>query len=301
MANLTRLRLPGFWIQGSVVDPEEFEALDAMRLLLINASGGSAHAPTLPIILGGSGLRMTGLLDVDGPLQQDAASAWELSGPITLMSGGSLSMNFGATMTVKSGAMIVLQSGSSTLVYGNMTWQAGNWPKLTSRAIERNKWRLASVAYTTGGGAGPDSPAAWVHWDDSAAVTPAISTVATTGSSGRRILVELLDLPPGATLSTVTIRSRGIAGDAAVHMPTYTLMRWKGSSSNTMSITTTDAHTGANWTSDQVDTVVTCNAQSTIDGSYNYGVLIESPYGDVAAAVKLFAFTCALTVSSFQL
>lgn len=94
MANFTRLRAPGLWILGSVVLPEEFEAMDAIRPKLINAANGSTHAPdTIQIEIGGLGMR------VSGPSRLDALSIGVLA------SGGTLTVANNSTLIVSNGAV----------------------------------------------------------------------------------------------------------------------------------------------------------------------------------------------------
>lgn len=89
MANIARIRLPGFWVLGSVVYPGEFEAFDAARPKQINAEDGSAHAPTEPVILGGTG----GLT---------------VTGPLTATDARDIQVQSGSSITINSGAKIVL-------------------------------------------------------------------------------------------------------------------------------------------------------------------------------------------------
>jgi hypothetical protein len=90
MANFPRIRLPGFWVLGSVVDPAEFEAIDAIRPMLINAADGSTHAPTDPIVIGGDGLQVTGPLSA--------------SGNVTITGGGTTDITMSGTTRVKLGS-----------------------------------------------------------------------------------------------------------------------------------------------------------------------------------------------------
>lgn len=60
MAHNARIRAFGFWTDGSVVTPAEFEALDQAQFEEINGDLGGTWAPSSPIIIGGSGVEIGG-------------------------------------------------------------------------------------------------------------------------------------------------------------------------------------------------------------------------------------------------
>lgn len=137
MANFTRLRAPGFWVVGSVVLPEEFEAFDDEREAVINARDGSTHAPTVQIELGGQGLRVTGPSRLDDITLGVVGAAGTLSisntadlivengGDAIVQAGGDLDIGTGvglANLTVKSGSLATIASGGSMDVRGAVTY-----------------------------------------------------------------------------------------------------------------------------------------------------------------------------------
>ncbi len=292
MANLTRLRLPGFWVIGSVVDPEEFEALDAMRELVPNFGGGSAHAPTDPVIIGGDGLNVTGLLDVDGALDQAEASVWQMNGQVRFLDNSLLDMRVSSQQVFRTGSLLQILSGADAEIDGNMTWGNSNWPLVTSRTVKRAEWRLASVTYS---GTAPSSPRAWI---ETTLDGPAIKTSEET--TARYFFVELLDLPDGGTLDSVTIRTSGDAGNSALTLPEYTLYRWGMGTTPLPLGDVVDAHNPALW-SDNVNTTLTPDSTVTIDRQYHYGVQVRAPYhASVAASMYIYDLQSSITIEQLR-
>lgn len=317
--NFTRLRLPGFWVIGSVVDSEEFEALDAIRPMLINADGGSTHAPTAPIIIGGSGINVTGPTDIDGDLDQDAASTWSMNGIVNFLDNSLLDMKVSSQQIFRTGSLLqflagadveidcdvtfdsnsqilgtakvgptgvlqvdntaqlqmlggssfVMALGSTGTINGNVTWGNGLYPKVTSRTVSRSEWRIASVTYS---GTAPSGPIAWL---ETTLDGPAIKTDDATAAN--YFFVELLDLPDGGTLDSVTIRTQGVAGNSSLTLPEYTLYRWGMGAAPVALGDAADAHDPASWTA-EVDTTLTPDATVTIDRQYHYGIQVRLPY-----------------------
>ena len=340
--NFTRIRLPGFWIAGSVVDPEEFEALDAIRELLINAAAGSTHAPTAPIILGGQGLRMTGPTDIDGAVDQDAGSVWSMngetrfldnslldmrvdstqvfrlgsllqfnqgaeaqisgdfafsstgtiSGTAKLAPGASLSVDNTAKIELLGGGSFVMGLGSTGTINGLVTWGNGLYPRVTSRTVLRCEWRIAAVSYSA---TAPDSPRAWL---ETTLDGPAIKTDDAT--SAHYFMVELLDLPDGGTLDSVTIRTQGVAGNSGLTLPEYTLYRWGAGTSPVALGDVEDAHNPAAWSS-AVNSTLTPDSTVTIDRQYHYGVQVRAPYhASVAASMYMLDFKSSSTIQDVR-
>lgn len=152
MANIARIRDPGMWVAGSVVLPEEFEAIDVIRPWMINGAFGSTNAPTVQIELGGQGLRVSGPSRLDAiTLGKTAATGtFTISDRSTLIveggaSGGLIRLDTGAVpgridldgsnteLRAKSGTLVRVQSGGQLKVeaggaadwYGAATWYTG--------------------------------------------------------------------------------------------------------------------------------------------------------------------------------
>lgn len=152
MSNIPRIRAPGLWVPGSVVLPEEFEAIDEIRPWMINADGGSTNAPTVQIELGGAGLRVSGPSRLDGITigKTAATGTFTIVDRSTLVVeggvfGGLIRIDTGAVpgridldganseLRCKTGTLIRVQSGGQLKVeaggaadwYGAATWYTG--------------------------------------------------------------------------------------------------------------------------------------------------------------------------------
>lgn len=153
MSNIPRIRAPGLWVAGSVVLPEEFEAIDEIRPWMINADGGSTNAPTVQIELGGQGLRVSGPSRLDGITlgALAATGTFTVSNNSTLVVaggvvGGLIRLDTGAVpgridldganteLRVKTGTFINVQVGGSLDVHGSSTWYGGSSLTLNAAA-----------------------------------------------------------------------------------------------------------------------------------------------------------------------
>ncbi len=133
------------WVPGSVVLPEEFEAIDEIRPWMINGDGGSTNAPTTQIVLGGQGLRVSGPSRLDGITLGTLAA----TGVFTISDnsrldvaggavGGLIKLGTGAVparidldganseIRVKNGTFISVQVGGAIDVRGAITWTGGS-------------------------------------------------------------------------------------------------------------------------------------------------------------------------------
>lgn len=151
MANIARIRDPGMWVAGSVVLPEEFEAIDEIRPWMINGADGSTNAPTVQIEIGGQGMR------VSGPSRLDSitAATTAATGVVTISDnsridvlggavGGLIKLGTGAVparidldganseLRVKTGTLINVQAGGALDVRGAATWYSGSTLTLNS-------------------------------------------------------------------------------------------------------------------------------------------------------------------------
>lgn len=131
----TRARLAGLWILGSVISPAELEHLDDYSLA-IDGDGGGTYAPSTAIVIGGSGVTLSGANHhVSGTLTVDNLAV------ISIASGGSIKAegsgtaditlatvsNVG-TLTVGSGAVVKINSGGALDVYGSLTLKNTSGP-----------------------------------------------------------------------------------------------------------------------------------------------------------------------------
>jgi len=112
---LTRADLNA-WADGTAVEAAEYWDLDQKTFAAINGDAGGTWAPTAPIIIGGDGLNLTGLLDIDGAAIFDGAVTFNaavtfnenctaefLAGTLKFTSGllrGTASVNTGNPLTI---------------------------------------------------------------------------------------------------------------------------------------------------------------------------------------------------------
>jgi hypothetical protein len=157
---------------------------------------------------------------------------------------------------------------------------------------------IVGTTFVSADGTDPD---AWMtHTAGSAGAAVQTRPVAATGDSTLLALDRFVD---GATLTSVKVTTKGTSGTSSVNLPTYKIVRWKKEAAPAdMSASTTDGHTGANWTSADVETTITVNALSTIDASYSYGLLVNHPYeASFNGAVKIKGIELAFTVPALVL
>src|SRR6185295_1774025 len=117
MGHGVRLRPIGFWIDGSVVDPAEFEAIDTSLFKAINGDDGGTWAPSSQLVIGGSGLQVGGTgfyTNVDATF--DTGTTVWFKG--TERIEGSLQIDSGGNCAVVTGGLIAILGGAITVGYG---------------------------------------------------------------------------------------------------------------------------------------------------------------------------------------
>ncbi len=163
MANFARLRLPGFWVLGSAVDPEEFEQLDAMRPMLINAAGGSTHSPSDVITIGGAGMAITGpcdLEDVRGLVLTNAGN-FTMSGGTSMTVEGGADIDLEGAINVLSGGAIAFASGSTLAQNLGATWTLDGMARSRRLHLGRSKLAEAREPHGNASKVAPRIP--WLH------------------------------------------------------------------------------------------------------------------------------------------
>lgn len=82
MAHNTRIRTAGNWTTNSTVLQAEFEALDQAQFEAINGDDGGTWAPSAAIIIGGSGLQVTGDFASSGAFEHSGAGTASFQGAL---------------------------------------------------------------------------------------------------------------------------------------------------------------------------------------------------------------------------
>ncbi len=235
MANIARIRLPGFWVPNSVVDPDEFEDLDEIRPWLANFSTGSSHTPSGFVTVGGSGFQFTGTgHEVAASGRVTVQSTGEIrvaSGGLIRLDGTSADIDLKVTagtplIDVGNGCAVRILSGGSLDVFGTATIKNTSGPGSivmeanTSLAVNSAATVALNSAEVSGGKF--SHPIVLIATDTSTRVHGVtwgfkageflenaddayLTTVNDTGEVAR----TPLQIPNGAVLNTVSVTLRG--------------------------------------------------------------------------------------------
>jgi hypothetical protein len=121
MAHNSRIRAPGTWTNGSTLLATEMASFDATIFGCINGDAGGTWNPVAQIVLGGSGLSVT------GPAAFDDITAATFNGTLTVATGGFLYFVNGAALTMLNGAIGTV-NGNAAMTFGGtstLTMSAG--------------------------------------------------------------------------------------------------------------------------------------------------------------------------------
>lgn len=127
------------------------------------------------------------------------------------------------------------------------------------------------------------------------------SVVLAEGSGGETWL-ELDDLPDGATISQVVVRTYGDGAPSTLtQAATYRVVRWTDETTiDNMSTTVNDGHTTGTWTN-KANQTITINANSTIDRAYRYAVIVTHHDTDTTGAMHILAVVATGTGTTLHL
>lgn len=269
MAHFSLIRPLG-WDFLSAFASAEAQTMDEMLEKCLNADEGGSWAPSAPIIIGGSGINTTGLLNVDGTLDVDGAADF---GAATTFSGGTWPLVNSRSVAVSS-VPRVLGSTSLNGISG-----------AASTADARG-----AIMQNTGG-------------DDIPAVFVSGSTV-----TGRSSFLEIPGIfgKNGNALVSLIIRCKGFLGNGSgtLTLPKYRV--WKSTAfagvKTALSSLVTDGHTSPNWNTTEVSTTITLTSPETIDTSATeYFLEVTHPFNaDEAASCYFPRLTANYTVTSIR-
>lgn len=172
MAHHTRVRAPGLWTDFSVLLAAEMEEFDEDQYNSVNGDDGGTWAPSAAIIIGGSGMHVTGPLtadDLDGHVKTGktltidnggafvtgSSATSTFNGPVNLAntidvlgtalvkfeSGAILQLKSGADLIGLSGSLLQMQSGSNITIAGSSTFSSGSSLAQNSGAL----WALSGT------------------------------------------------------------------------------------------------------------------------------------------------------------
>lgn len=263
---------------GAVVQVKSGGALDVHgSLTLKNASGpGSITAEdgTTITMLDGSTLTAASGSTVN------LNGATSIGGTATVPDGGTVAFGNGSTLT---GAAVTLDPAAvldwdGIAKFADLRLDNGNWPVLSpSQNWERHTLLLAFCTFNNHGGTGPDDPDAWAAPSD-LSDSQCVRTRA-AGNSGDYSVIEFKHLPPGATLASCKVKSKGNGATDPVY-PTYQIVRWvEGDDFEEVSSPAVDIHdSDGNWNTLSRTTTITPSTSHTIASAYRYGVRVTHPY-----------------------
>lgn len=209
---------------------------------------------------------------------------------LSINSGATIRVLSGAAFTGASGSTSTWNSGSSTVFAGTNTFSgttnfsgattftAGTWPKLSSRSWTRRSLNICNVSYGNHASAGPTDADAWLRSSTSTSTNPPFIQTATETAAGSFHWIELKDLPDGSTVTQVAVTTTGNLSNTSLTLPSYRIIRWQGGSApDNMSSLTADGHVSADWLSGPLSTTITINANSVIDKTYRYALIVNHP------------------------
>lgn len=183
MAAFVRQRIVGGWVTASVVPEAEWEAIDDLRLAVLNGVDGSTHAPTLPIVIGGAGLQVTGGFEASDV----NALAIANGGAVNFANGSELNFADAVVVTVDDGAWFFTDTSALHLTNSAITISTGS-----------------DITVETGG---------LVSFESGSALTVLSGTIVTVGATVDIAATGSIVLAVGATFEagSVQIDTTGIS------------------------------------------------------------------------------------------
>ena len=259
---------------------------------------------------------------------------------MTAKSGSEIDLASGSSVIAASGSTIEMQAGSTCSVAGDFdvestgvtTWKSGSnligaagaflqwtpaawfadlncvsssWPSLApSRSWSRGAAVLIPMSYTGGATSGPSSPDIWTA-QSNIKNSPCYLTSDLDASGGASVL-EFRDLPIGATITSVTITTRGtVVAGAASTLPTYRIVSWVDSNAadfTTHSSLTTDGAVAATFPTVTTQTTIAATGSPTVTAGRRYGLLITHPYQAVTnQGMRIYECTMNGTATSMRI
>lgn len=134
----------GDWANIVTVDSAWLTTLDQQLFKALNGDEGGAWNPSAPIVVGGSGLNVTGLLNAANIGASTVRGALGVQGNVTWQSGATATVQSGATLTQAPGSTLNL-NGSVT-ASGSFTFSGATWPVLSARTVSRPQELAVSFA-----------------------------------------------------------------------------------------------------------------------------------------------------------
>jgi len=296
---------------GTLVQINKNADLDVYGTLTLKNNGGGLGNP------GGTlSVENTGVIALSSGAAFSSASGSTVNlngttnvrGAVTLMSTanggpGAISLEEDSYILGVANSTVTLQG--DTYISTLKLVGASSWPVLnTARSWSRYAVRVSAATRTFGADesgkyGAPDA----IEYPSDLFATPAFLTIdGGTWGTGKWCILEFEPLPDGATISSVSIKTKGVVNDLTTKA-TFTLVRWQdGSAADaaTVSSPETDDHVNANWNTVRTTTIT---VSATVDRSYRYGLLVTLPRdsGGVALAMWIYMVKISGTAGKLQL
>ncbi len=223
MAHFDYIRPGAVWAALSVLTSNEEHLFDVHQFKSINGDDGGTWAPAAPIVIGGSGLHVT------GPLTADDAD-------ITITTGRYLTVNSGGHILGAAGSVVVW-SGTNTFSHATTLVTFGTWTFDADAALALNGATTMSATGTLvtavgsginigggltvlSGGQATVASGGILHLNSGGAITVASGGTVTAAVGSTVALNGAVTMASGATLtcaagSTVTVNGACVFGAGA--------------------------------------------------------------------------------------
>jgi len=220
LAHNSYIRAGAVWANASPVTSAEFNLFDVAQFKSINGDDGGSWSPASAIVLGGSGLNVTG----DSVLTKITGSF--VTGALTV-STGSLVVNDNAVVTIN-GDMTLGATGTVVYLSGSTsTWNSGAVFACAANATFTGTLTLNTTSNIVLGSASVDRLQQGTPYANQTNWLP--QTGSSSGTWTNQVVgtaIELpLDLPDGSTLTSVSVYVTAASGHAALPavMPAFQL------------------------------------------------------------------------------
>lgn len=223
MAHNSYVRAGAVWNNGSAVTSAEFNLFDVAQFKSINGDDGGTWSPAAIIILGGAGLNVTGPATIGNIVSATVPA----SGLITVQSGGIIQVNASGSVVVN-GTLTLSTTGALAALSGSSSvWNSGAVFNCTANATFNGTLTLTTTGNVLLGSSSVTRVQEGTPWASTSNWIPdaAIPGGANNVTTGTKIYLPL-DLPSGATLTSVTVYATGAAGHAGLPavMPMYSVL-----------------------------------------------------------------------------
>lgn len=208
----------GVWNNGSAVTPAEFSAFDNAQYSAIHEGGGTWSAASV-IVIGGLGINIT------GPSVLDDITGSTITGDVTILAGGYIQVNDNASIALN-GDLAFGATGTLVAVSGSScTWNSGATFNCTANATFNGTLTLTTTADIALGSASVTRVQEGTPWASSSNWVPGSFGVASNAATGTTVYLPL-DIPNGATLTSVTVYAIGAPAHVALPavMPAYSVL-----------------------------------------------------------------------------